>query len=34
MFDKGNDQEGGAGVPLDGHESSQFTVNCEPTKAP
>jgi hypothetical protein len=34
MFDKGNDQEGAAGAPRDAHESSQFTVNCEPTKPP
>jgi hypothetical protein len=34
MFDKGNDQEGGAGAPRDAHESNQFTVNSEPTKAP
>jgi hypothetical protein len=31
MFDKGNDQECGAGAPSDAHEPSQFTVNCEPS---
>ena len=34
MFDKANDQEGGAGAPSHAHESSQLKVNREPNKAP